>query len=233
MRNSRSCRAGTGPRFTVLMGAAAALLAVAGCSRNQDSGTDAAAVRERSEIAYTARLVPLNTTVTGSQAAGEVTFSITGDRLTIGTDARGLPKAMTHWQHFHGFEDGRDAACPTNAADANGDGLVDLIETEPVSGTTMVPFNDDPVAMDIPNGTYPDASSTGTMEYEKTISLSALEEAFGTAFGGQGLDLDKRVVFVHGVPPEARLPASVASLGPIPAHVTIPIACGEIRRAKT
>lgn len=45
------------------------------------------------------------------------------------------------------------------------------------------------------------------------------------------LDLDHRVVFIHGVLPITQLPASVASLGPIPAHTTLPIACGRIERA--
>jgi hypothetical protein len=30
---------------------------------------------------------------------------------------------MTHWQHFHGFKDDREAACATQAADANRDGM--------------------------------------------------------------------------------------------------------------
>ena len=37
------------------------------------------------------------------------------------------------------------------AADKNGDGIIDLIETEPMSGTTMVPFHDNPVSMQIVN----------------------------------------------------------------------------------
>jgi hypothetical protein len=37
-------------------------------------------------------------------------------------------------------------------------------------------------------------------------------------------------VFVHGVAPAAALAGSVASLGTIPAQVTLPIACGKIER---
>jgi hypothetical protein len=40
------------------------------------------------------------------------------------------------------------------------------------------------------------------------------------------------VVFVHGIPAASKLPASVASLGPIPTQVTLPIACGKITRVK-
>ena len=117
-------------------------------------------------------------------------------------------------------------------ADANGDGIIDVVETGATAGTTMVPFSGDPVGMDVPHGTYPKASATGTLRYKKTVSLSALQAAFGKAFDGQKLDLDRRVVFLHGIPAATKLKASVASLGPIPAQVTLPIACGEIKRAK-
>lgn len=50
-------------------------------------------------------------------------------------------------------------------------------------------------------------------------------------FDGQSLDLERRVLFVHGAPAEMDLPATVGSLGPIPAQTTLPIACGTIERA--
>lgn len=48
------------------------------------------------------------------------------------------------------------------------------------------------------------------------------------AFDGSNLDLDRRVVLIHGT--ANTLAGSVASLGPIPAQVTLPIACGTIER---
>ena len=206
---------------TLLLAAAAAgLPAVAGAQTGQ------------SDAVYVARLAALNTTVTGSKAAGEATFTIEGDSLTIAVNASGVPKDIEHWQHFHGFTDGRAAACPASSADANHDGIIDVVETGAAAGTTMVPFSGDPVSMDVPHGTYPKASATGTLQYRETVSLSALEAAFAKAFDGQKLDLDRRVVFIHGVPAASKLQASVASLGPIPAQVTLPIACGKITRVK-
>jgi len=179
---------------------------------------------------YVAHLHPLNSNVTGREAMGEAKFTIKGDSLTIQIDAEGLPPNMMHLQHFHGFKDNRQATCATPAADTNGDGIIDLIETEPMSGTTMVPFHDDPVSMQIVNDTYPKASAAGSYHYEKTVSWSALKAAFAKTFDDPELDLDKRVVYIHGVPPDTKLPASVASLGKIPAQVTLPIACGKIER---
>ncbi|MGH8396758.1 MAG: hypothetical protein ACRETA_00745 [Gammaproteobacteria bacterium] len=172
----------------------------------------------------------MNSNVTGHKATGEARFTISGDTLTIRIKMHGVPPNVEHWQHFHGFKNDAAATCPTAAADVNHDGIIDLIETEPTSGTTMVPFNADPAAMQVASDTYPKASAHGSYEYKTTVSLKALQAAFAKAFDGQPLDLDRRVIFIHGVPATTKLPASVASLGTIPAQVTLPIACGKIER---
>jgi hypothetical protein len=177
---------------------------------------------------YVAELRPMNAETAGHETMGNAQFTIEGDRLTIEIDVEGAPPGIVHWQHFHGFKDGREARCPTEAADKNGDHVVDLLETETASGTTMVPFDENPAAMDVAHGTYPKASATGSYTYTETVSLSELGNAVSKAFDGAKVDLARRVVFVHGVAPETKLPSSVASLGPIPAYVTLPIACGEI-----
>ena len=178
---------------------------------------------------YTAHLHPVNAKVTGHRTTGEARFTMNGDSLTISIKVKDAAPGLTHWQHFHGFKDNRDATCATESADKNRDGIVDLIETEPASGTTMVPFIDDPVSMNVAEGSYPKASADGTYEYQQTVSLEALTTAFSKAFDGARLDLDRRVVLIHGTP--NTLPKSVASLGPIPAQVTLPIACSTIERS--
>jgi hypothetical protein len=196
------------------------------------AGAAATKAESQPTIVYVAPLHALNTKVTGVETAGEARFSITGDMLTITVSAQNLPPDIIHLQHFHGFKDNRDATCPTEPADVNHDGIIDLIETEPTSGTTMVPFHDDPVSMEIVRDTYPKASADGTFQYQKTVSLKDLNAAFAKAFGEKELDLDRRVVFIHGILPSIKLPASAASLGTIPAQVTLPIACGEIKRVQ-
>jgi hypothetical protein len=173
----------------------------------------------------------MNAQVTGSQASGEARLTVAGDTLRIDIDVKGVPPDTIHWQHFHGFKDEGKAMCPTQAEDVNHDGIIDLIETEQTSGVTMVPFDADPAAMDIAHGTYPKASADGSYHYHQTVSLKALQAAFGKAFDGQKLDLGRRVIFIHGVPDDTKLPATVASLGPIPAQVTLPIACGKLVQA--
>lgn len=201
------------------------VLAAAGCATTVMSP---AAASRRTPETYVAHLRPLNGNVSGMQSTGEARFTIRGDSLTITVDAQHVAPGVMHLQHFHGFTDGRNATCPSAAADTSHDGIVDLLETEPVSGTTMVPFTADPVSMQIATDSYPVASADGSYHYQQTVSLSALQGAFGREFEGRSLDLTRRVVFIHGVAPDTKLPASVASLGTIPAQATLPIACGPI-----
>ena len=193
----------------------------------------AAAAATPAHATYVAHLQPMNTSVTHTSATGHARFVVDGDKLTITIDVHGASPNTVHWQHFHGFKTGEAATCPTMAEDANHDGIVDLIEAGKTSGTTMVPFITDPTSMDVAHGTYPKADAKGTYHYRETVSLKALDAAFAKGFPGQKLDLAKRVVFVHGVPDNTKLASTVASLGPIPAQVTIPIACGRIVRASS
>lgn len=182
------------------------------------------------ETVYEAELSGLNTDITGSETKGTARFVVNGNTISVTIEVEGAPANVEHWQHFHGFANGDDAQCPTADQDENGDGIIDLIETEAVSGTTMVPFNVAPAEMDIPTDTYPVADEDGNYYYETEIDKDALAKAFGEAFDGQNLDLDKRVLFIHGVAEDTKLPESVQSLGPIPAQTTIPIACGKINK---
>lgn len=208
-----------------------ALASLIGTALLSTTGLDASAAsgRQSANVVFVAKLHAMNTGIAG-KTVGEARFTVRGDKLSIKIRVTGAPPTIEHWQHFHGFKDHRVAECPTESADVNRDGIVDLIETEPASGTTMVPFDGAPAAMDVPAETYPHASAKGSYRYEKTVSLKALEAAFAKAFDGQKLDLDRRVVYVHGVPDSTKLPSTVQSLGPIPARVTVPISCGKIER---
>jgi hypothetical protein len=186
--------------------------------------------RAPADVVYVAELQAINVQASMTRATGTVRFTVRGDSLTIRVQMHDVPAGIEHWQHFHGFPDGHQSVCPTASSDTSGDGLVDIRETEHSAGTTMVPFNVDPVAMDIPTHTYPQANGTGTYDYTKTVSVAALQRAFGARYTGGTLDLSRRVAMVHGVPESTTLPSTVASLGPIPARVTLPIACGPIRR---
>jgi hypothetical protein len=181
---------------------------------------------------YVAKLLPPNAEKIGSSASGTADLQVADGKLNVSIDLAGLTPGLMHLQHFHGFPDGRNAVCPTAKEDANGDGFIDLIETEAVAGTTMLPFHEHPVTLEIPSDTYPVADHSGAASYRHTDSVDELEKALKEKFKAPVLDLAKRVIFVHGVASDAKLPDSVKSLPGVPAQVTIPVACGKIEAVK-
>ncbi len=193
------------------------------------SSTLASAQRE----IYKADLIALNSAKTGTVAKGSATIEVVGSNLKIYITMIGTPANMQHWEHFHGYPDGKDAICATSAQDANHDGYVDLTETGAVSGTTMVPFDASPEKMNIPNDTYPNADSKGHYEYTKIVPLKELSKKFADTFKGGEIHLDKRVIYIHGVLSSAKLPGTVGGqVATYDPHVTLPIACGKIRRVQ-
>lgn len=179
---------------------------------------------------YIANLQGLNSNVTNMSTTAQAKFILTNDSLFVTISARGVAPGIQHWQHFHGFGDGQSASCAEQANDKNNDGIIDVVETETTSGTTMVPFNDKAAEMDLGSDTYPKANDDSTYQYEVRIPLAQLKASFAKSFGDSSLNLEKRVLYIHGVPSDSKLPSTVASIGDIPAHITLPIACGKIEK---
>lgn len=182
---------------------------------------------------YRAELEALNSSVTEAVPMGTAILTLEGDTMTIEVEAENLPAGMMHLQHYHGFVDGTQAECPTAEADTNADGITDLIETEAVSGITLVPFHDDPASLTLIAETYPEADEEGRYTYSQTVDLAALRQALQDEHGIEELGLDERVVYIHGVPEGTELPDTVQSLPDVPAHVTLPIACGLLELVET
>ncbi len=183
-------------------------------------------------VTYRADIKPLNAEKIGHAAHGTVTFELRDDQLHIALEMFDTPASIQHWEHFHGFPDGREASVPTLAQDTNQDGWIDLPETEAVSGTTMVPLDNAPHDMCIPHDNYPVADDKGYYAYQKDVPYQALKDKFQEVFGTADLELDKRVVYIHGVPKDLPIPNSVGGKlsDTYDQHVTLPIAAGKIVR---
>lgn len=180
---------------------------------------------------FQADLMPLNAKV-GGGASGQVTLILNKNDLVINAHVTGLSPGM-HMIHIHGFKTGDQAAsCVSAAQDTDHDGILDLAETESVSGTTLIPFNAHPAALNITGAGYPKANKAGEFTYRKTVSVKRLDANLKKQDGIDSLHLDRRVIYVHGVPASKNLPSSVKSLPGVPATMTLPVACGVIRAAR-
>lgn len=186
-------------------------------------------VKGQVQKAYVAEINAINPGLTNSVVSGQAILFIANGQLTITMVVKGLAPNIMHLQHIHGFMNGEKGTCAPLEADTNIDGIIDLIETHPYSGTTLIPFNADPIALVIKSDTYPVADKNGLITYTMTVSLDKLEAAIKKEYGINKLELEDRVIFIHGIPEGDPLPSSVQSLPGVPAFITVPVACGTIR----
>ncbi|MDQ4143934.1 MAG: hypothetical protein M3198_09370, partial [Actinomycetota bacterium] len=78
---------------------------------------------------FRAELAPVN----DSGVSGNAAVSVFQDEVRVAIDARGLTPNEVHPQRIHGFE-GREASCPDENDDTNGNGIVDAREAEAAYG---------------------------------------------------------------------------------------------------
>lgn len=181
---------------------------------------------------YKSQINTVNLGLGGNAAKGTAEFRIAGDELLITLNAEGLTPDMIHMAHLHGFVDGRKAACSKPSADKNKDGVVDVTEAASVNGPELIPLNGDPQDLDIKDKSYPKASKQGTIQYSKKVSMKELKKNLQKKYKISTLNLENMVVNLHGVDKKAKLPTSVQSEMKLPAYQTVPVACGEIKKAK-
>lgn len=231
------------------LGAALTLASLAGCSDPEGMAPDSpAALAARHDAVahalpegalFVAELHPLNPRIQQTLdpdpraphgvAGGKAYFRVVNGMLDAVVDVRGAEPADAafpdglHPQHIHAA-----ASCPTMSADVNGDGIVDVIEGLPFYGPIMIPLDGDLADTSSQIPTFPLASGVrGSYHYAASASITALEAALH-----HGLDLPTRHVVIHGVDLNTPLPVTVQSLPGVPAQLTLPVACGELRRIR-
>ncbi len=212
----------------LLLGSCTTLMSEANGNDGDVQAREPAATDDTATMVYRAELTSINEDVSGLSVSGTATITLRGDSMFIEVVASGLEPGMMHMQHYHGFTDGQEAECATMDEDVNGDEIVDLIETRAVSGVTLVPFNENPAELELTDQSYPTASEQGTITYSDTVVVSELLSSLSEKYGIDSLQLENRVVYLHGVSEDISLPETVESLPDVAPHMTLPIACGRL-----
>lgn len=206
--------------LTTMAAAGAALLIATG---------PAAAVHEGTS--YTGTLSELN----GSGGSGSVTVTVSedGETFAVDLDADGLDLDGPHAMHIHGIVDGDDvmaSACPTMDADANADGVVDVVEGVPFYGGIQVSLTTE-------GDTSPD-SGLAVERYPAGTSIDYSRDMIAIPDAVKP-NIDKVHVVVHGVDENGNgvldLDQQVRSslTDDLPREGTLPALCGELTATAT
>jgi hypothetical protein len=175
---------------------------------------------------YVAALAPLNQ---GAHTVDSMMFEIPttrgvaainqrGDAVRVVVGATGVEPSTVHLQHIHA-----GMKCPDMSDDTNHDGFVDIIEGLPDYGPVLISLDSDLNSFGA-HDMFPTASAQGQYFYTEHASATRLEQELM-----EPLRFGERHVVIHGVAADTPLPATVQSLPGVPAHVTLPVACGELR----
>lgn len=158
----------------------------------------------------------------GSGMSGTVSVSLTGTSAEITVDTSGMVD-LVHAQHIHG-EFGLDNACPTDALDTDGDGLVNTVEGVPSYGSVKASLvesgpTDESYALAVE--AYPVASD-GSYSYSRTIDVP--QELAD--------NMENMIVVVHGIDLDGSGEydgEAISSLSPdLPLEATIPAGCATL-----
>ena len=147
-----------------------------------------------------------------SDVYGHAYLRLDGDMLEATVLGFNLTPNMVHPQHIHGFEDdSMNSTCPTESADTNNDGLVDLGEGAPFYGPVILPLYE-------PVDAFPVANDWGMVTYNRTFHLGVteFEEEGQNPTAETLLPLVNRAIVLHGMFVDDEYVA------------TLPVACGQI-----
>jgi hypothetical protein len=236
-------------KYSILLTSLLALLIMASCGKKRSkeasapkapearSATEEASTEEAPVIVqplegkYESLLRPLNTSASGYIPSGRALITIENETLSVVSYLEDDSKVI----HIQDVYEG--TRCPTLSDDQNGDGLIDIVEMKAATGKALIPLDGDLHSQAEGQDSYPVGTS---YTYEKTAEVSKViedlraealaETSFVKLAPEAALNLEGRVVVVHGTANLARVPETVQTEGNRPRNVTLPITCGVLKR---
>lgn len=184
---------------------------------------------------YLAVFETLNPTVT-YKLTGAFTFSRDKLEDELVGDVR-LTNAGAGVIHAQNVRAG--SRCPTLEDDLNQDGLIDASEGEAVYGSILIPLDGDLSSQGSHDGVFPVGDTYGNYIYSKVTKFTHFikdlrnteaDDGYFKLMKEEPLDIEGRVVVVHGIDSAVDLPATVLSAGRLSRHQSFPIVCGVIRK---
>lgn len=209
------------------------LFTLASCGGDSGGGGSSSSRQEQQlddQGIYRAVLKPLNSAVAGN-TTGTVQIRINGDDVVVESNVIGAPAGVKHLQNIT-----TATACPTT--DTNGDSYIDIAEAQ---GKILIPLDSD-LSEQLDGMDFgPIANGSGSYVYRRSTTLSMMLadlRAFDPdpldpvvkISAEQDLNLDGRVLIVHGVDSSTNLPDTVATTGSLTKEQSLPIACAQLVR---
>jgi hypothetical protein len=184
---------------------------------------------------YLAIFETINPQIT-SKISGAFTFSVDKFSDELVGDVR-ITNAGTDLVHAQAIRVGN--RCPTLDDDLNQDGIVDDKEGEAVYGKVFFPLDGDLTTQSSHDGEFPKGDIYGNYIYSRVTKFSDFMKDLRDSENNEGyiklkakepLNIEGRVVVIHGVDEASGLPETVRSVSRTSPHQSLPIVCGLIKK---
>lgn len=180
---------------------------------------------------FFSNLRSLNTKI--GRYGGWVSITISDNQFWVRIKVTGPKTESMHAQYLHS-----NAICPDMNDDTNGDGFLDFLEANAVSGPILIPLDSDLKSqfkglnifpkMNRSFYYYSEACNTSLMMEDLRQSDQYSSDMMIKLKSDEELGLRRRVIMIYGTNEDRFLPPSVASFQGYPSQASIPIACGVI-----
>jgi hypothetical protein len=222
-------------RLTPIVLGTCLLTFVAACGSDDDDSSSSTPQQQQQqqEGQYQVVFTPVNPNVAPT-ITGTGDFSLAGDNFEAKINVVGAPLASHPQFVFTG------GACPSATSDTNGDGYVDIVEATTVAGNPFLPLDSDlrdqasggvfPLGM---NYNYDESTSYQTMLADLHLPDTDTADLLAKLGATEDLNLEGRVVMVHGIASSTTVPGTVVGAGGLSPQQTLPIACGVVARVST
>ena len=175
---------------------------------------------EASDGTYYTVLRPITFHSNGFIPYGAATFTLKENQLQVNISMDD-DQAVTHRQTLH-----MGSRCPTTADDTNGDTFIDYNEAMAVVGEALMPLDGDLNSQSAGSEVYPRGPA---MTYSRSASLSNINADLKES-SRRNIGFEGRVVLIHGTSPNSSFPTSLASVNGEPAHLSLPVVCGVLKK---
>lgn len=133
--------------------------------------------------------------------------------------------------------------CPTIKDDLNKDAYIDILEARLAIGKITIPFDGDLDSQMGGRGSYSSSDVTGKFTYHRTASFDRMFADLKTPDNDpsdqivklgeeEGITFPGRIVIIHGLDKDIKLPESVATTDGESAHESLPVACAVLWKVK-
>lgn len=213
-------------RVAIFFSAFSLICLSSACGKKASEGHTMTSRKEKVGVRskYRADFSSLNSSVAG-MTSGTAEVEVDRDSFSVHLEVKDSPTFSTHSQFIY-----EATECPSYSDDKNQDEIIDPIEAQTVLGVALLSLDSDLSSQELGSEIFPAANGIGHYVYSQRTSYSKL--FYDLAAAGTELELEGKIIVIHGISEDTYLPATVNAEEGKSVRTLLAIACGKMIAVK-